>query len=163
MNILSKKMSLIDFVFSKLRTPKTSLDKCLKSLISDYMSTGNIVNKPKHFSNLHGRTFIWLIDFVFPKLRTLKTWLDKCLESLVSENISKSNMGKEPRHCFKSPLLTCKILGLLVKTLAADEKYPVLNKENLTILIQMQLSQKEKPFSKYFAAFLTSRLNFERF
>ena len=100
MNILSKKMSLIDFVFSKLRTPKTSLDKCLKSLISDYMSTGNIVNKPKHFSNLHGRTFIWLIDFVFPKLRTLKTWLDKCLESLVSENISKSNMGKEPRHCF---------------------------------------------------------------
>ena len=27
----------------------------------------------------------------------------------------------------------------------------------------MQLSQKEKPFSKYFAAFLTSRLNFERF
>ena len=37
----------------------------------------------------------------------------------------------------KSLLLTCKILGLLVNTLAADEKYPVLNREDLTILIQI--------------------------
>ena len=44
----------------------------------------------------------------------------------------------------KSLLLTCKILGLLVNTLAADEKYPVLNRDNLTIPIQMQLSQKQK-------------------
>ena len=36
-----------------------------------------------------------------------------------------------------SLLLTCKILGLLVNTLAADEKYPVLNRDNLTIPIQM--------------------------
>ena len=43
-----------------------------------------------------------------------------------------------------SLLLTCKILGLLVNTLATDEKYPVLNRDNLTIPIQMQLSQKEK-------------------
>ena len=47
----------------------------------------------------------------------------------------------------KSLLLICKILGLLVNTLAADEKYPVLNRDNLTILIQMQLSEKEKTFS----------------
>ena len=39
----------------------------------------------------------------------------------------------------KSLVLTCQILGLLIKTLAADEKYPVLNRDNLTI---MQLSQK---------------------
>ena len=58
----------------------------------------------------------------------------------------------------KSLLLTCQILGLLVNTLAADEKYPVLNRDNLTIPIQMQLSQKQKIFSQFFAAFLKSRL-----
>ena len=37
--------------------------------------------------------------------------------------------------------MTCQILELLVNTLAADEKYPVLNTENLTVPIQIQLSQ----------------------
>ena len=60
-------------------------------------------------------------------------------------------------------LLTWHILGLLVNTLAADEKYPVLNRDNLTIPIQMQLSQKQKTFSEFFAAFLKSRLNFKYF
>ena len=63
----------------------------------------------------------------------------------------------------KSLLLTCKILGLLVNTLAADEKYPVLNRDNLTIPIQMQLSQKQKTFSELLAKFLKSRLNFKHF
>ena len=63
----------------------------------------------------------------------------------------------------KSLLLTCKILGLLVNTLAADEKYPVLNRDNLTIPIQMQLSQKQKTFSQFFAALSKSRLNFKDF
>ena len=63
----------------------------------------------------------------------------------------------------KSLLLTCQILGLLVNTLAADEKYPVLNRDNLTIPIQMQLSQKQKTFSEFFAAFLKFRVNFEYF
>ena len=56
----------------------------------------------------------------------------------------------------KSLFLTCQILGLLVNTLAADEKYPVLNRDNLTIPIQMQFSQKKKTFSELFAAFLES-------
>ena len=72
----------------------------------------------------------------------------------------------------KSLLLTCKILGLLVNTLAADEKYLVLHRDNLTIPIQMQLShkqksqklsQKQKKFSQFFAAILKSRLNFKHF
>ena len=63
----------------------------------------------------------------------------------------------------KSLLLTCKILGLLVNTLAADEKYPVLNRDNLAIPIQMQLSQKQKTFSRFFAAFLKFRLIFKYF
>ena len=44
-----------------------------------------------------------------------------------------------------------KILGLLVNTLATDEKYPVLNRDNLTIPIQMQLSKKQKIFSEFFS------------
>ena len=62
-----------------------------------------------------------------------------------------------------SLLLTFKILGPLVNTLATDEKYPFLNRENLTIPIQMQLSQKKKFFSQFFALFLQPRLNFELF
>ena len=63
----------------------------------------------------------------------------------------------------ESLLLTWQILGLLVNTLAADEKYPVLNRDNLTIPIQMQLSEKQKKFSEFFAAFLKRILNFEHF
>ena len=63
----------------------------------------------------------------------------------------------------KCLLLTWQILVPLVDTLAADEKYPVLNRDNLTIPIQMQLSQKQKTFSQFFAAFLKSTLNFEHF
>ena len=63
----------------------------------------------------------------------------------------------------KSLLLAWKILGLLVNTLAADEKYPVLHRDNLTIPIQMQISQKQKTFAKFFASNFKSRLNFKHF
>ena len=63
----------------------------------------------------------------------------------------------------KSLLLTCQVLGLLVNTLATDEKYPVLNRDNLTIPIQIQLSQKHKIFCHDFPAFLKSSWNFEHF
>ena len=39
-------------------------------------------------------------------------------------------------------LLTWQILGLLVNTLAAGEKNPPLNKDNLTLTIQIQLSKQ---------------------
>ena len=41
----------------------------------------------------------------------------------------------------KSLSFTCQILGLLVNTLATNEKYPVLHREILTIPIHMKLSQ----------------------
>ena len=69
----------------------------------------------------------------------------------------------------KSPFLTWQILGLLVNTLAGNEKYHVLNRDNLRIPIKIkipiniQLSEKEKTFSQFFVAFLKSRLNFEDF
>ena len=65
--------------------------------------------------------------------------------------------------CKKSLLLTCQILVLLVNTLAADERYLVPNRHNLTILIQMQLSQKSKNFSQFFSEFLKSRINLKYF
>ena len=59
--------------------------------------------------------------------------------------------------------LTGQMVGLLLNTLPADEEYPVLNRDNLTIPIQKQLSQKQKTFSEFFSAFLKSRSNFEHF
>ena len=116
-----------------------------------------------------------LIDFVFTKLRTPKTWSDNCLKGRVSEDAS--TLFKSPSHHLyhihwswrsqmswkKSLLLRWKTLGLLVNTLAANEKYPVLNRDNLTIPIQMQLSQKQKTFLQFFTAFLKCNWNFERF
>ena len=63
----------------------------------------------------------------------------------------------------KSLLLTCQILGLLVNTLDAEDKYPVPNRDNLTIPIEMQLSQEEKRFSPVLAALSKSSLNVEHF
>ena len=47
--------------------------------------------------------------------------------------------------------------------MAADEKYPVLNRDNLTIPIETQLYEKQKNFFELAAAFLRSRLNFKCF
>ena len=63
----------------------------------------------------------------------------------------------------KSPLLTCQILGLLINTLAADKRYPVLNRDNLTIPIKMQLSPQKKSLFSIFSAFLKCRLNLQHF
>ena len=49
------------FVFPKLRTLKTWLDKCLKSPVQEYHSTSNMVNGPKHCWYLHHSTFIIFI------------------------------------------------------------------------------------------------------
>ena len=62
-----------------------------------------------------------------------------------------------------SLLVICKILGLFVNTLTADDKYSLLNRDNLTQSIQTLLSQKEKTFSRIFSSFLKSTLNFEHF
>ena len=55
-----------------------------------------------------------------------------------------------------SLLLACQFWGQFLNTLTVNEKYPVLNRDTLTMPIQMQLSQKEKTFSLIFVAFLKS-------
>ena len=45
--------------------------------------------------------------------------------------------------------------------MTADDKYSVLNSDNLTQPIPTQLSQKQKAFSEFFLAFSKSTLYFE--
>ena len=44
-----------------------------------------------------------------------------------------------------------------------DGKYSLLNTDNLRQPIQLQLSQKLKPFSEFRSSLLKTRLNFEHF
>ena len=62
-----------------------------------------------------------------------------------------------------SLLVTCKVLGLLVNTLAADQKYPFLNRGNLMIPIHMQISMKQRTFPQFLTAFSKSSLNCKYF
>ena len=54
-----------------------------------------------------------------------------------------------------------KILRLFVNTLTLDDKHYLLNRDNLTEPINMQLSKKQKTFSDIFFVFLNSCLNFK--
>ena len=59
--------------------------------------------------------------------------------------------------------MICKILGLLVNPLTADDKYSLLNKGKLLQHFMMHLSQKRKIFSQFFSTFYKFRNNFEHF
>ena len=63
-------------------------------------------------------------------------------------------------HWKKSLLVIHKILTLFANTLIVDEKHYLLNTDNLTEPIQMQLYQKQKSFPEFFFAFSKSILNF---
>ena len=52
---------------------------------------------------------------------------------------------------------------MFVNTLTADDKYSLLNRENLTQQNRTQLSQKQKAFAQFFLAFSKYTLNFEDF
>ena len=52
---------------------------------------------------------------------------------------------------------------MFVNTLTADDKYSLLNRDNLTQENRTQLSQKQKAFSQFFLAFSKYTLNFEDF
>ena len=54
-----------------------------------------------------------------------------------------------------------KILTLFANTLIVDDKHYLLNRDNLTQPIQMQLYQEEKIFSEFLFAFLKSIINFK--
>ena len=54
-----------------------------------------------------------------------------------------------------------KILRVFANTFTVNDKQYLLNKDNLTQQIQMQFSQKQKRFHKFFFACLKSILNFK--
>ena len=62
-----------------------------------------------------------------------------------------------------SLLVICEILAVVVSTMTINKKYPLRNRENLRLPIQMQLSRKQKSFSQFFVAFLESALNFKHY
>ena len=47
--------------------------------------------------------------------------------------------------------------------MSADDKYSLLNRDNLTQPIRTQLSQKQKTFYEFFLPFSKSALNLEHF
>ena len=61
----------------------------------------------------------------------------------------------------KVPLGICKILRLLLNTLAADKQFSLLNRDNLMEPVQIILSEKKKACSQFFFGFSKFRLNFE--
>ena len=125
-----------------------------------------------------------LIADVFPKLRTPKNVIRKMSEKPGLRGPFQKKHRKRPQkllqswrrqlyHIYwslwtsfswkKSVLVICKILRLFLNTLTADDKYSLHNRDNLTELIQILLSQKLKTSSQFFSAFLKSILNFEHF
>ena len=48
--------------FGNYGLPKTSLDQCVKSPVSDDPSKSNMANEPKHISNSNDSTFTIFID-----------------------------------------------------------------------------------------------------
>ena len=61
------------------------------------------------------------------------------------------------------PIVLDEMLGMFVNTLTGYGKYPVQGCKNLQLAIQMQLSEKRKPFSQFFVRFLDSTSNLEHF
>ena len=52
--------------------------------------------------------------------------------------------------CKKDSVSDMQTLKLFVNTLSADDKYSFVNRNNLTELIEMQLSEKRKTFSEFY-------------
>ena len=129
-----KRMTLIPEVFPKLRTPKN----IVRSMSKRSRLKGS-------FGKHHAKRAQTLLKFAWQNLYHIYWSLWRQLT-------------------FKKFLLViCKISRLFPNTLSADGKYSLLNRDNLTQPIQMQVSRKQKTFSQFFSAFLKSSLNFEHF
>ena len=52
---------------------------------------------------------------------------------------------------------------MFVNRLTGDDKYSLLNTDNLRQPIELQLPQTQKTFAEFVSAFLKAKLNFENF
>ena len=119
--------------FRNYGLPKTWLDQCLKSPVSEDPTKSNMVNAPKHCSNLKDTSLPYLL-------------------------ITGSQLSYK-----KSLLVISKMSKLFPNILCANGKYSLLARDNLMQRIQMLLSRKQKTFSQFFSSFLKSSLNFQHF
>ena len=97
-------MTLKDFVLSKLRTLKTWLDKCLKSFVSEDLSTSNMINGPKHCWNLHDSTFNMFTDQCQGDWvgASLSYWHAKCNDYRSYNDTSSDAIIHETKKIFKT-------------------------------------------------------------
>ena len=130
----------------------------------------------------HFEKNITLIAHVFPKLQRAKDVVREMNKRSCFRRTFEKQLGKRVQPQLKSPrqhlyhicwslwlqmswkkslLVICRILGLFVNTMTAKDKYSLLNRDPLRQSFQMQLSQKQKTFSRFFSVFLKSRLNFQ--
>ena len=127
-------MTLIAEVFAKLRSPKNKVrSKSKKS------------RSKRSFEKQHGKRDQALFKFSWQ-------YLSHIYWSLWTQ-----------LTCKKTARMTGKISRLFSNTLGADGKYSLLNRDNLTQSIQMQLSRKQKTFSDFVSAFSKSSLNVKFF
>ena len=122
--------------FRKYRIWKILLYKFLKSRVSKDPWTENRGNGWKHWTFLNDSTFT--------------VFINHCEGSCIRKNFL---------------FVIHKILRLFLNTLTVDDKIYLLNKDNLTQLIQMQLSQKQKTFSGFFFFYIFKKsiLNVKHF
>ena len=60
-------------------------------------------------------------------------------------------------------VVTCKVVSRFVDTLAANDKYCLLSREISMQTVQMNLSEKQKTFSRFLCKFFKSTLIVEHF
>ena len=134
MNIFKRKLTLIVEVLPKLQSPKNKVRSM--SIMSRFKG---------FFKEQHDKRAKTLLTFPWQDLYHIYWSLWRQLT-------------------FKKFLLViCKIWRLFPNTLSADGKYSLLNRDNLTEAIQMQLSRKQKTFLQFFGTFLKCNLSFEHF
>ena len=134
MNIFKKRMTLIAYLFLRLRSAKNVVRSMSKK------SRFGLA-----FQKEHGKRVSTLFEFERQQLHHIY-W-----------------STRRQFTCKKSLLLICKSLRPFVNTRSAVDKCSLPNRGNLMKPIHMQLSQKLKTFSEFFPAFSKSRLNFEHF
>ena len=112
---------------------KTCLDKCLKSPVLEDLWRDNMVNGPKQWFNLNGSSFTIFTDYC------------------------------EGGSWKKSLIVICKVLRLFIKRPTTNDKFSLLNRDNLMQPIEMDLSQEQETFSQLLCAFFRSTSIFKDF
>ena len=129
-------MTLIAEVFPRLPTPKNMVTVTLICKKSGFKVS---------FGTQHGKRTQTLLKFAWQHLYHIYWSLPR------------------PMACKKYLLVISKILRLFPKTLSVKEKYSLVNRDNFTQRIEMQVSPKQKTFSHFFSGFLRASLNLKYF